>query len=103
MISHIDTSAGKLSQDDKQICASLQAGPTRHMDWSGLKDRQYKADKFISFGAAADVILHSRKPKAIEPAEVLGINTKMHKYILIGQETILTKIKVFKGAAFMDL
>ena len=99
---YIHRSTTKLAEKDHQTRASLEAGPIRHMDQFGPKAQQSKTDKVTSFGAVADAILNSRRPKAIELAEAIGISIRMDKLISREQETISATMKMFKGVAMID-
>ena len=65
-ISQIYSSTAKLGQDDKQTCASLQAGPNPYTMKSGPKDKQNKTDNSLSLTLTLYAIVNSQKRKGKE-------------------------------------
>ena len=54
-LTDISESSARLGQDNHQTRASSEAEPTRHVGWSGPKDRQNKTDRLIFFCVAKDL------------------------------------------------
>ena len=67
-----------------------------------LGKRKNSHDVFVNLDGVIKIVTTSRKPKTLELAEALGIDTHKQKFLSKEQETISIIMQVFKGIKMID-